>query len=224
MAYGPNGTVVDSATSTPWDLGYGGDTVTPGATGILGAGGVGGAAGGTQPFSWDSILGIYKDRIAAGANWGQQRYADIGTQYAGQNSAIQANLFKTGMAGTTVAPTMALGVQRAKDAAQNRFNEQAQQQQLGLMGDEAQFMLAANQMAARGGNGMANTGGAQFHPGANAPNPLAPHSFTAYDPGAWGTYDRQFGYNGQIYGGSTPWDMTGPNDPNNPNGWNGGAF
>lgn len=62
-----------------------------------------------------------------------QRQADIRASYAGQSADIQQQLSRQGMAGTTVAPTMQMGVQREQQSALNRLADQMQGTKLGII-------------------------------------------------------------------------------------------
>lgn len=62
-----------------------------------------------------------------------QREADIRASYAGQGANIQQQLARRGMAGTTIAPTMQMGVQREQQSALNRLADQMQQTKLGII-------------------------------------------------------------------------------------------
>jgi hypothetical protein len=62
-----------------------------------------------------------------------QRAADIQTAYNAKAAAGQQRLVNTGLANTTVAPTMALGYEREKQAALDRNADAQQQTRLGIM-------------------------------------------------------------------------------------------
>lgn len=63
----------------------------------------------------------------------RQRATDIRADYARQGADIRQQLARQGMAGTTVAPTMGLGVQRKQQSALNRLADQMQQTKLGII-------------------------------------------------------------------------------------------
>jgi len=62
-----------------------------------------------------------------------QRQADITSAYGQKSSGIMQRLAKLGMANTTVAPTMQMGVDREREAALDRSADQMQQTKLGIM-------------------------------------------------------------------------------------------
>jgi len=62
-----------------------------------------------------------------------QRAADIRTAYGEQEANIMQQLARQGMAGTTIAPTMQMGVQREQQSALNRLADLMQQTTLGIM-------------------------------------------------------------------------------------------
>ena len=59
-----------------------------------------------------------------------QREADIRASYTGQGADIRQQLSRQGMAGTTIAPTMQMGVQREQQSSLNRLADQMQQTKL----------------------------------------------------------------------------------------------
>lgn len=63
-----------------------------------------------------------------------QREADIRRGYAGRESDIMQNLARLGMANTTVAPTLGMGVQREQGEALNRLADALLGTKLGVMG------------------------------------------------------------------------------------------
>lgn len=62
-----------------------------------------------------------------------QRSADIQSSYAGQQSNVMQRLARQGLAGTTIAPTMGMGVEREKQAALDRSKQQLAGTRLGIM-------------------------------------------------------------------------------------------
>ncbi len=70
----------------------------------------------------------------------QQEAADIRSEYGQQRSNIMQQLARQGMSGTTVAPTMSLGVQREQSAALNRLADMFARTKLGVQSQEAAAM------------------------------------------------------------------------------------
>jgi hypothetical protein len=62
-----------------------------------------------------------------------QREADIRADYAGKSADIRQRLARQGMAGTTIAPTMEMGVQREQQSSLNRLADMMQQTKLGII-------------------------------------------------------------------------------------------
>ncbi len=121
-----------------------------------------------------------------------QRQSDINENYNSQAANTKQRLTDLGMSGTTVAPTMAAGVERNRIADQNRLADQVLQQRVGmdagLSGDRLQFMerrtdelpdlglyaQLAMQAAAGGiGGGQGGPGGGGGFPGGGAGAPGA---------------------------------------------------
>lgn len=94
---------------------------------------------------YQRILGGYDDLLSQAktelAGLGSQGAADINTAYAGQASQVGQQLVNSGLYGTTVLPTMQMGVERERLAAQNRLAEQVAQQRLSVLGDLGQQRL-----------------------------------------------------------------------------------
>ena len=63
-----------------------------------------------------------------------QRMADVRSAFGRQGADIQQRLTGLGMANTTVAPTMQMGVAREREAALNRTADEMQQTKLGIIG------------------------------------------------------------------------------------------
>jgi hypothetical protein len=85
-----------------------------------------GAAKSANEQRYQEMLGI-ADRTTG------QRAADVRSGYAGREADIMQQLARTGMANTTVAPTMGLGVEREKQSALNRLADEMQGTRLGIM-------------------------------------------------------------------------------------------
>ncbi len=66
-----------------------------------------------------------------------QRAADIRSTYGQQQSGMMQQLARQGMAGTTIAPTMGMGIQREQQSALNRLADEMQGTKLGLMERQA---------------------------------------------------------------------------------------
>ena len=104
----------------------------------------------------DQINQGYKARYDRGlANLegaGVQAMSDIRQQYGATGANVQQNLRNRGMAGTTIAPTMQLGVQREQLATEGRLNEQLRKERLavdsGLSGDSLAAYQQQNAMRA----------------------------------------------------------------------------
>ena len=62
-----------------------------------------------------------------------QRAADIRTAYGQQQSQMMQQLARQGMAGTTIAPTMQMGIARERESSLNRLADLMQQTKLGVM-------------------------------------------------------------------------------------------
>ena len=96
----------------------------------------------------------------------QQRATDIRSTYGQQGADIMQQLARQGMAGTTIAPTMQMGVGREREAALNRLADEMQQTKLGIMErrtDEypkSDVLIALTQALGQGGGNWANLIGA----------------------------------------------------------------
>jgi len=75
----------------------------------------------------------YQQMLGIAGQTTQQRAADIRSSYGQQQANMMQGLQRTGMAGTTVAPTMQMGIQREQQASLNRLADQMQQTRLGIM-------------------------------------------------------------------------------------------
>jgi len=92
--------------------------------------------------------------------YGQQEMADLKQSYASAMGMAQQSLASTGLAGTTIAPSMRLGYMRQYSDALNRLHESLAQQRLQ---QEATFGLGGQQQAqqaqqAAAGIGLQGTG------------------------------------------------------------------
>ena len=67
-----------------------------------------------------------------------QREADIRQGYQEQGAGIAQQLARSGLSGTTVAPTMQLGVARERESSLNRLADEMLQTKLGVVGGELQ--------------------------------------------------------------------------------------
>lgn len=93
-----------------------------------------------QQQRYDQIIQGFDSIISQSANFSTQTGLDVAANYQGFNSQIQQDLVSRGLGGTTIAPTMALGVQREHEAAQNRLRDQLIRQQADLQGNKLGFM------------------------------------------------------------------------------------
>lgn len=92
----------------------------------------------------------------------QQRAADVRSAYGQQQAGMMQGLARTGMAGTTVAPTMQMGVQREQQSALNRLADQMQGTKLGIMErktDKYPDMSMIASLASMFGQGLGQAGG-----------------------------------------------------------------
>jgi len=91
-----------------------------------------------------------------------QRAADIRTAYGQQGADMMQNLARLGMANTTVAPTMQLGVQREQQSALNRLADEMQGTKLGIMErrtDQYPDVNLITSLASMFGQGIGQSGG-----------------------------------------------------------------
>jgi hypothetical protein len=103
------------------------------------------------------ILKGYNERYSTAMgnlnNAGVQEAADINEASMKQGSGIQQNLVASGLAGTTIAPTMAMGVERERVNEQGRLNERIRKERLavqsGLSGDTLNFRQQQQSQADR---------------------------------------------------------------------------
>lgn len=82
---------------------------------------------------------LYDDQMAQLKNYGSQRLIDVGKAYDNLGSSMTQNLISRGMMGSTIYPTMQMGVQRQKQAEINRTSQGLLDQKLGY-----QQQLAGN--------------------------------------------------------------------------------
>jgi len=93
-----------------------------------------------------------------------QRMADIRGDYGQQSSDVMQRLARLGLANTTIAPTMQMGINREKHASLNRAADQMQQTKLGIMErrtdeyPQSDIILKLAGMLGQGGGG-AGAGG-----------------------------------------------------------------
>lgn len=93
------------------------------------------------------ILKGYEERYNTGLGnlngAGAQAASDINQDYFGKGAGIQQSLVASGLSGTTIAPTMQLGVERERQDAQGRLQEQLRKERLatqaGLSKDTLDF-------------------------------------------------------------------------------------
>ena len=89
---------------------------------------------------YDEAKGIFEQNIASLANIGAQRQADIARDFQGLASRQQSDLVARGLGGTTIAPTLAMGLERERTGALTRaanettmLQNQARQDLAGLI-------------------------------------------------------------------------------------------
>lgn len=75
----------------------------------------------------------YQEMLDTIAKTTGQREMDIRASYAGKEADISQQLARLGMSGTTIAPTMSLGVAREREAALDRLADAMQGTKLGIM-------------------------------------------------------------------------------------------
>ncbi len=75
----------------------------------------------------------YQQMLAIADNTTSQRAADIRSGAQGQVSDMMQQLARTGMANTTIAPTMTAGINRQREEALDRSADQMQQTKLGII-------------------------------------------------------------------------------------------
>ncbi len=81
----------------------------------------------------------YQQQLGLVGQATDQRRADIMSQYAQQQANTQQQLARTGLSNTTIAPTLASGVEREKQATLNRLTDQMLQEKLGVIGQQQQI-------------------------------------------------------------------------------------
>ncbi|MFA7279105.1 MAG: hypothetical protein WC100_03325 [Sterolibacterium sp.] len=96
---------------------------------------------------YDEISGLLNQRYDRNMKYlegaGVQEGADINEAYGAQQGSMMQNLAGSGLAGTTIAPTMAAGIERQRIADQGRLKERINNQKVStdaaLSGDIASF-------------------------------------------------------------------------------------
>ena len=95
-------------------------------------------ARGANEQRYADVLGGYRDRYDTGMktleNMGQQELSDVRDSWRDRGAQAQSQLAGLGMAGTTIAPTMAAGNQRDANADAGRVNERLRRERLGYGG------------------------------------------------------------------------------------------
>jgi len=81
--------------------------------------------------------GVYQQMLGTVSGDTGQRAADIRQAYREQAARQQAGLQRLGLGGTTVAPTMRMGLARERGAALNRLTDEILRTKLGVMGTQA---------------------------------------------------------------------------------------
>lgn len=102
----------------------------------------------TNEARYNDILGQYGDRYDRNMGYvegmGTQERADINTQWNNERSAVGQDMVSRGLTGTTIKPSMEMGVERQRTAALGRLNDRLLQQKLyadmQLSGDKLGFM------------------------------------------------------------------------------------
>lgn len=98
----------------------------------------------------------YNDAMSNLAGAGAQETADINQSAQAQGANIQQGLVNSGLAGTTVAPTLAIGNEKNKQAELGRLNESLRQQRLSTMAGLSGDTLAAQANLNQGQAGLAS--------------------------------------------------------------------
>lgn len=109
--------------------------------------------------TYAEILSGYQKRIQDAQFYGAQGYQDIERRYAGVGSQIQQSLISRGLANTSIAPTMAMGVERDKVGALNSYRDTLVDKALGLEQDKLGYMERAAKMGADRAASMNRAGG-----------------------------------------------------------------
>jgi hypothetical protein len=78
-------------------------------------------------------IGLSEQQLDLAKQTTGQRAADIRSAYGEQESDMMQRLARTGMANTTVAPTMQMGVARERESSLNRLADTMQQTRLGIL-------------------------------------------------------------------------------------------
>jgi len=75
----------------------------------------------------------YQQMLGIADQTTNQRAADVRQAYGQQQSDMMQQLARSGLAGTTIAPTMKMGVARERESALNRLADEMQQTKLGII-------------------------------------------------------------------------------------------
>lgn len=75
----------------------------------------------------------YQEMLGIADQTTGQRASDIQGAYQGREADMMQKLARQGLGGTTIAPTMRMGVEREKQSALDRLSDQMQQTKLGIM-------------------------------------------------------------------------------------------
>lgn len=75
----------------------------------------------------------YQQMLGIASQTTGQRAADIRGSYAQQEAGMMQGLARRGMAGTTIAPTMKMGIARERESSLNRLADLMQQTKLGII-------------------------------------------------------------------------------------------
>jgi len=91
--------------------------------------------------------GLYQQMLDAIGQMSSQREAATREAYGQESANMMQQLARSGMAGTTVAPTMKLGVARRRESSLNELADQMLQTKLGVVGGELQRRTAQQENA-----------------------------------------------------------------------------
>lgn len=212
--------------------GLGGYGSTGAGRGGTYGGGAGSGAGGGGPLSgvmqqyqdafdeskkanedrYQQGVGGYQNRYDRGMGYldqlGRQEAKDIGQDYDNLQSRVDQNMVSRGLTGTTIAPTMRMGVQREYGGAIGRLNERLANQRLNtdaqLSGDLLGFverredvgpdynqMLALMQAVGAGGDGSGAGYGGTPRSQAGVPYYMSPQQMGYQLPGFMGGGQQQ---------------------------------
>lgn len=90
----------------------------------------------------------YQEMLDLLSGVGSQREADIRGGYAERESDVRQGLARQGLAGTTIAPTMQMGVAREQESALNRLAESMAGQRLGVMQQRVEGLSGMDRLMA----------------------------------------------------------------------------